>query len=209
MAKSTVNISIGQGRLLVTPLQVARMMAAVANGTGLDCPDNGLAFPPAGVHDLAKVFRPKADGGRMDRSGEKNLNPFDTHALEAAVQLALIGRYYERIGLPVKEGGRYFFSRTAACKIRRCISCRRHGCATSTAASTTTATAVSSSTTTSATTVATVCGLTLTVIGRLRAPLPCGRFAVASFGSSPLVRFPPTLRPSAAWADGNRCAGSV
>ena len=44
-------------------------MAAVANGTGLDCPDDGLAFPPAGVHDLAKVFRPTADGGRMARSG--------------------------------------------------------------------------------------------------------------------------------------------
>ncbi len=44
-------------------------MAAVANGTGLDCPDNGLAFPPAGLHDLAKVFRPAADGGRMARSG--------------------------------------------------------------------------------------------------------------------------------------------
>ncbi|MEQ1673686.1 MAG: Gfo/Idh/MocA family oxidoreductase, partial [Candidatus Nitrotoga sp.] len=44
-------------------------MAAVANGTGLDCPDNGLAFPPAGVHDLARVFRPVADGGRLSRSG--------------------------------------------------------------------------------------------------------------------------------------------
>ena len=29
-------------------------MAAVANGTGLDCPDDGLAFPPAGLHDLAQ-----------------------------------------------------------------------------------------------------------------------------------------------------------
>jgi len=44
-------------------------MAAVANGTGLDCPDNGLAFPPAGLHDLARVFRPTSDGGRMARSG--------------------------------------------------------------------------------------------------------------------------------------------
>ena len=43
-------------------------MAAVANGTGLDCPDDGLAFPRPGVHDLARVFRPVADGGRMARS---------------------------------------------------------------------------------------------------------------------------------------------
>jgi predicted homoserine dehydrogenase-like protein len=44
-------------------------MAAVANGTGLDCPDDGLAFPPAGLQDLARVFRPAADGGRLPRSG--------------------------------------------------------------------------------------------------------------------------------------------
>jgi len=44
-------------------------MAAVANGTGLDCPDDGLAFPPAGLQDLARVFRPVADGGRLARSG--------------------------------------------------------------------------------------------------------------------------------------------
>ena len=44
-------------------------MAAVVNGTGLDCPDNGLAFPPAGLHDLARVFRPAEDGGRLSRSG--------------------------------------------------------------------------------------------------------------------------------------------
>ncbi len=44
-------------------------MAAVANGTGLDCPDDGLAFPPTGLHDLAKVFRPVSDGGRLPRSG--------------------------------------------------------------------------------------------------------------------------------------------
>jgi predicted homoserine dehydrogenase-like protein len=44
-------------------------MAAVANGTGLDCPDDGLAFPPTGLQDLARVFRPVADGGRLARSG--------------------------------------------------------------------------------------------------------------------------------------------
>jgi predicted homoserine dehydrogenase-like protein len=44
-------------------------MAAVANATGLDCPDDGLAFPPTGLHDLARVFRPAADGGRLARSG--------------------------------------------------------------------------------------------------------------------------------------------
>jgi predicted homoserine dehydrogenase-like protein len=44
-------------------------MAAVANGTGLDCPDGGLAFPPAGLHDLAGVFKPVSDGGRLPRSG--------------------------------------------------------------------------------------------------------------------------------------------
>ncbi|MEC5292475.1 flagellar biosynthesis protein FlgA [Aurantimonas sp. C2-6-R+9] len=44
-------------------------MAAVANGTGLDCPDDGLAFPPAGLQDLARVFRPADEGGRLARSG--------------------------------------------------------------------------------------------------------------------------------------------
>lgn len=44
-------------------------MAAVANATGLDCPDDGLAFPPAGLQDLATVFRPKSEGGALDRSG--------------------------------------------------------------------------------------------------------------------------------------------
>ena len=44
-------------------------MAAVANGTGLDCPDDGLAFPPTGLHDLAQVFKPRAEGGRLPRAG--------------------------------------------------------------------------------------------------------------------------------------------
>ena len=44
-------------------------MAAIANGTGLDCPDDGLAFYPSGLQDLANVFKPVEDGGRLPRAG--------------------------------------------------------------------------------------------------------------------------------------------
>jgi predicted homoserine dehydrogenase-like protein len=44
-------------------------MAAIANGTGLTAPRGGLAFPPASVHELASVLRPKADGGVLDEAG--------------------------------------------------------------------------------------------------------------------------------------------
>ena len=43
------------------------------------------------VPDAAVEKRIDPSTGRLDRSGEKNLNPFDTHAIEAAMQ--------------VKEGG--------------------------------------------------------------------------------------------------------
>jgi electron transfer flavoprotein beta subunit len=39
------------------------------------------------VPDAAVEKRISASTGRLDRSGEKNLNPFDTHAIEAAMQL--------------------------------------------------------------------------------------------------------------------------
>jgi predicted homoserine dehydrogenase-like protein len=44
-------------------------MAAVANATGLDAPEDGLAFPPCGVEDLPTVLRPIADGGALKGSG--------------------------------------------------------------------------------------------------------------------------------------------
>ncbi|MDQ2088867.1 NAD(P)H-dependent oxidoreductase [Marimonas arenosa] len=44
-------------------------MAAVANATGLDCPGDGLAFHPAGLQDLAQVFKPESDGGQLPRAG--------------------------------------------------------------------------------------------------------------------------------------------
>ena len=39
------------------------------------------------VPDAAVQKRINPSTGRLDRSGEKNLNPFDTHAIEAAMQL--------------------------------------------------------------------------------------------------------------------------
>lgn len=40
-------------------------MAAVANACGLDAPEDGLAFPPCGVDDLAEVLGPEG-GGRVE-----------------------------------------------------------------------------------------------------------------------------------------------
>ena len=39
------------------------------------------------VPDAAVEKRIDSSSGRMDRSGERNLNPFDTHAIEAAMQI--------------------------------------------------------------------------------------------------------------------------
>ncbi|MBD2750442.1 Gfo/Idh/MocA family oxidoreductase [Microvirga sp. BT688] len=44
-------------------------MAAIANACDLDVPEQGLAFPPCGVDDLAQVMRPKSVGGQLDRDG--------------------------------------------------------------------------------------------------------------------------------------------
>ncbi|MCF3935928.1 SAF domain-containing protein [Acuticoccus sp. M5D2P5] len=44
-------------------------MAAIANACGLAVPSDGLLFPPAGVHDLAHILRPRALGGVLERSG--------------------------------------------------------------------------------------------------------------------------------------------
>jgi predicted homoserine dehydrogenase-like protein len=44
-------------------------MAAVANATGLEPQERGLSFFPCGVHDLARVLRPEAAGGQLEREG--------------------------------------------------------------------------------------------------------------------------------------------
>jgi predicted homoserine dehydrogenase-like protein len=44
-------------------------MAAIANACDLAVPDDGLAFPPCGVDDLATVLRPRDAGGVLDQAG--------------------------------------------------------------------------------------------------------------------------------------------
>ncbi len=45
-------------------------MAAIANGTGLKPPLNGLQFPPAGMDDLAQVLRPESESGVLAHKGQ-------------------------------------------------------------------------------------------------------------------------------------------
>ncbi len=45
-------------------------MAAVANATGLTPAPEGLAFPPCGVDDLARVLRPRSAGGALHHAGQ-------------------------------------------------------------------------------------------------------------------------------------------
>lgn len=45
-------------------------MAAVANATGLVPAPSGLHFPPCGVDDLARVLRPRDEGGMLHHRGQ-------------------------------------------------------------------------------------------------------------------------------------------
>ena len=44
-------------------------MSAIANACLLDVPEDGLAFPPCGVDDLARILRPRSVGGQLARDG--------------------------------------------------------------------------------------------------------------------------------------------
>ncbi|MBA3588811.1 Gfo/Idh/MocA family oxidoreductase [Methylibium sp.] len=45
-------------------------MAAVTNACGLTPADDGLAFPACGVDDLARLLKPRADGGLLQHRGQ-------------------------------------------------------------------------------------------------------------------------------------------
>jgi predicted homoserine dehydrogenase-like protein len=44
-------------------------MAAISNASGLVAPREGLLFPPAGVHDLPEVLKPREAGGILEQAG--------------------------------------------------------------------------------------------------------------------------------------------
>ncbi|KAF0675999.1 NAD(P)H-dependent oxidoreductase [Profundibacterium mesophilum] len=94
--------------------------AAIANATGLSVPQEGLAFPPCGVDDLAHVLRPRDVGGQLEGPGmvevvsslERDGRPVFRDlrwgvyvVLEAPndYAAACFGQY----GLPTDETGRY------------------------------------------------------------------------------------------------------
>ena len=78
----TVNMSIGQGQLLVTPLQIARMMAAVANG--------GVMWKPRLVQRVERADGSLAYGSSSQMTERVDLSPvvwaFLRHALGAVVK---------------------------------------------------------------------------------------------------------------------------
>lgn len=78
----TVNISIGQGQLLVTPLQVARMLAAVANG--------GILWKPRLVQRVERADGTLAYSTESKMTDRAELSPvvwsFLRNALSAAVK---------------------------------------------------------------------------------------------------------------------------
>jgi penicillin-binding protein 2 len=81
-AGDTVNMSIGQGQLLVTPLQIARMMAAVANG--------GILWKPRLVQRVERADGSLAYSSSSKMTERVELSPvvwaFLRHALAAVVK---------------------------------------------------------------------------------------------------------------------------
>ena len=84
-AGDTINISIGQGRTLVTPMQVARMMSAFANG--------GILWKPRLVQRVEKADGTLAYSGASKMTGHADLSP----VVWAFLRSALVG--------VVNEGG--------------------------------------------------------------------------------------------------------
>jgi predicted homoserine dehydrogenase-like protein len=95
-------------------------MAAVANATGLVPARAGLGFPPAGVDDLARVCRPRQDGGVLEHAGTVEVVSSlqrDGRAVErdlrwgvyvtVAAGSAYVADCFAQVGLRTDDSGRY------------------------------------------------------------------------------------------------------
>jgi penicillin-binding protein 2 len=92
-AGETVNLSIGQGRLLVTPLQVARMMAAVANG--------GILWKPRLVQRVERADGTLVYAEDSTMTGHVDLSP----AVWAFLRAAMAGVVAEGTGQAARIPG--------------------------------------------------------------------------------------------------------
>jgi penicillin-binding protein 2 len=86
-------MSIGQGRVLVTPMQVARMMAAVANG--------GVLWKPRLVQRVVRVDGTLAYAGESRSTGRVDLSP----VVLAFLQNSLTGVVSEGTGAAARLPG--------------------------------------------------------------------------------------------------------
>jgi penicillin-binding protein 2 len=92
-AGETVNMAIGQGRLLVTPLQVARMMAAVATG--------GVLWKPRLVQRVERADGTLAHAGLARATGRVDLSG----VVWGFLQSALAGAVSEGTGTAARLPG--------------------------------------------------------------------------------------------------------
>jgi predicted homoserine dehydrogenase-like protein len=95
-------------------------MAAVANACALDVPHEGLSFPPCGADELARVLRPQAIGGVLERDGmvevvsslKRDGSPVERD-LRWGVYVVLKAQNdyaaacFKQYGLPTDASGRY------------------------------------------------------------------------------------------------------
>lgn len=99
-------------------------MAAVANATGLTPSSSGLQFPPCGVDDLARLLRPRDEGGQLEHGGqvevvsslERDGRPvfrdlrwgvYVTFRAAARAQRDYVERCFKEYGIVTDPSGRY------------------------------------------------------------------------------------------------------
>lgn len=94
--------------------------AAIANATGLEAPEDGLAFPPGSIDDIPTLMRPRDEGGVLEKKGlveaVASLRPDGTpipHDIRKGVWVCVeadtdyIRRCFEEYQVTTDPSGRY------------------------------------------------------------------------------------------------------